>query len=628
MIGKMLGNRYEIQEKLGGGGMAIVYKARDTFLNRLVTIKILRPEFTSDDDFIARFRREAQAVASLSHPNIVNIHDVGQEDVIHYLVMEYVRGDNLKNVIKQKGYLEPIEAVRIAVQVSEALDHAHQNNIVHRDVKPHNILITTEGRAKLTDFGIAMEATSSTITRTDTIMGSVHYLSPEQARGETATPKSDIYAVGILLYEMLTGKQPYSGDSPIAVALKHIQETPLPVDEVNPDVPAELADVVRRAMEKKPELRFRSAGDLARHLESALEDTGQNTVILPVAGTELAAAPGLKTTAPDQKEPQGATENHKETAIPRVWTWIAVAVLIIGLMVGGVYGFFNYMDVPDITVQNVVGMTEAEARAELEGLNLQVRVQEKYDDENVGIVIDQDVGPEDPKVKPQRVITITVSKGPEMMEVPELLNRSVSEAVVRLNQAKLTLTQPPAYKYSDDIKKDNIIEQSPAAHEKAPRGYAVKITVSKGPEPRLQTVQDLRGKTLSEAASILSGLNLVLKEAEAEYEDSTQYPANRIISHTPGPNTEVEEGTEVSVVLSRGPGPVEKKVNVEIKDVIPDDGRVHSLEIVIEDLEGRKVRYADSHDANDKVKKKITYLGRGVLQVYVDGELVKEENLP
>jgi len=297
-------------------------------------------------------------------------------------------------------------------------------------------------------------------------------------------------------------------------------------------------------------------------------------------------------------------------------------------MVGGVYGFFNYMDVPDITVQNVVGMTEAEARAELEGLNLQVRVQEKYDDENVGIVIDQDVGPEDPKVKPQRVITITVSKGPEMMEVPELLNRSVSEAVVRLNQAKLTLTQPPAYKYSDDIKKDNIIEQSPAAHEKAPRGYAVKITVSKGPEPRLQTVQDLRGKTLSEAASILSGLNLVLKEAEAEYEDSTQYPANRIISHTPGPNTEVEEGTEVSVVLSRGPGPVEKKVNVEIKDVIPDDGRVHSLEIVIEDLEGRKVRYADSHDANDKVKKKITYLGRGVLQVYVDGELVKEENLP
>jgi len=182
MIGKMLGNRYKIQEKLGGGGMAIVYMAQDTFLNRLVTIKILRPEFTSDEDFVARFRREAQAVASLSHPNIVNIHDVGQEDAIHYLVMEYVHGDNLKNVIKQKGRLEPVEAVRIAVQVSEALDHAHQNNIVHRDVKPQNILITADGRAKLTDFGIAMEATAATITKTDTVMGSVHYLSPEQAR--------------------------------------------------------------------------------------------------------------------------------------------------------------------------------------------------------------------------------------------------------------------------------------------------------------------------------------------------------------------------------------------------------------------------------------------------------------
>ncbi|MFA7468404.1 MAG: PASTA domain-containing protein, partial [Desulfotomaculaceae bacterium] len=422
---------------------------------------------------------------------------------------------------------------------------------------------------------------------------------------------------------------PYSGDSPIAVALKHIQETPLPVDEVNPDVPTELADVVRRAMEKKPEQRYRSAGDLARHLESALEDTGQNTVILPVAGTELAAAPGLKTNDSNQAEFRSTPQKRKENVIPRVWTWIAVAVLITGLIVGGVYGFFNYMDVPDVTVKNVVGMTEAEARAELKALDLQVKVQKEYDDENVGIVIDQDVGPEDPKVKPQRVITITVSKGQEMMEVPELLDRSVSKAVVLLNEAKLALAQPPVYEYSDDIEKDSIFEQSPAAHEKAPRGSAVRITVSKGPEPKMQTIPELRGKTLSDAASILSGLNLVLNEDEAGYEDSTEYPPNRIISHTPPPNTEVEEGTEVRVVLSRGPGPLEKQVNVEIKDLIPDDGQVHSLEIRVEDLEGRKVPYVDTLSADDKVKKKkITYLGRGVLQVFVDGELVKEESLP
>jgi len=326
----MLGNRYEVLEKLGGGGMAIVYKGRDTYLNREVTIKVMRPEFTSDEDFVQRFRREAQAVARLSHANIVNIHDVGQEDGTHYLVLEYVRGDNLKNIIKQKGRLEPEDAVNIAVQVCEALEHAHNNNIVHRDIKPHNILITADGKAKLTDFGIAMETTAGTITRTDTIMGSVHYLSPEQARGETATARSDIYAVGILLYEMLTGKQPYSGDSPIAIALKHIQETPLPVNEVNPDVPAELAEVVGRAMEKKPELRYKSARELARRLEAAIDDTGQNTVIIPIGG----GIGGIDKTGRDYDYDSGAAgktiaeQKIVDDAIPRTWKWIAILALL------------------------------------------------------------------------------------------------------------------------------------------------------------------------------------------------------------------------------------------------------------------------------------------------------------
>jgi len=631
LIGKMLGNRYEIQEKLGGGGMAIVYKARDTFLNRLVTIKILRPEFTSDEDFIARFRREAQAVASLSHPNIVNIHDVGQEDGIHYLVMEYVRGDNLKNVIKQKGCLEPIEAVRIAVQISEALGHAHQNNIVHRDVKPHNILITTEGRAKLTDFGIAMEATAATITRTDTIMGSVHYLSPEQARGETATPKSDIYAVGILLYEMLTGKQPYSGDSPIAVALKHIQETPPPVDEVNPDVPPELAAVVRRAMEKKPELRHRTAGGLARHLESALEDTDQNTVILPFAGTELDRAPELKTAGPYQTEKAIASKKNKgDAAIPRAWTWIAVAVLITGIVAGGIYGFFNYMEVPDVTVPNVVGKTEAQAKAELTALGLVPKVVEEYDAEEAGKVIKQDHGPEDPMVKPGREITITVSLGPEMVTVPDLSNRTVEEAASLLDQEKLSMAQPPGEDYSDQVAKDLIMGQEPAALESVPRGTAVEVTVSKGPAPVKRTVPDLRGRTLHEAASILSELNLVLNESGAEYEPSNEYPANRIISQKPGRDAEVDEGTVVDVVVSEGPGPLEKSIEVRLdgRDVIPDDGEKHSLQIVVEDAEGRTVKYAKDHDANDRVRESISYKGSGKWQVLVDGTPVMEEELP
>lgn len=626
MIGRMLGNRYEILEKIGGGGMAIVYKGRDTFLNRVVTIKILRPEFTSDEDFVARFRREAQAVASLSHANIVNIHDVGREDGIHYLVMEYVRGDNLKNMIRQKGRLDPAEAVSIAVQVSEALDHAHQNNIVHRDVKPHNILITTEGRAKLTDFGIAMEATSATITRTDTIMGSVHYLSPEQARGETATPRSDIYAVGILLYEMLTGKQPYSGDSPIAVALKHIQETPPAVDEINPDVPAELAAVVRRAMDKKPEQRYRSAGELARRLEAALEDTIQNTVMLPVAGREPPAAAGFRS-EPGADRQAGLAGPRRETTLPRAWTWIAIAVLVAGLLAGSIYGFFNYMDVPDINVPSVVGMEEDEARKELKALELQVRVKEQYSGEKEGIVIDQDHGPEDPAVKPQRVITLTVSKGPEMKEVPNLMNKTVSEALAQLSEIGLTMAQPPLEDYSDEVEKDRIIKQNPTTGERVPKGTAVKVTISKGPEPKVRTMPDLRGKTLNDAANTLAGMNLVLRGDEVAWEENTDYPRYQIISHTPAPGTEVREGTEVRVVLSRGPGPVEKQVTVEVKDLIPDDGRTHMLEIVVEDLEGRKVRYADRHFAGDMIRKKVTYLGRGILQVFVDGNLVSEERL-
>ncbi|MHB8986009.1 MAG: protein kinase domain-containing protein, partial [Eubacteriales bacterium] len=270
MIGKLLGNRYQILEQLGGGGMAIIYKGRDTFLNRFVTIKVLRPEFTSDEEFVKRFSREAQAIARLSHPNIVSIFDVGREGEVPYLVMEYVEGDNLKNKIRTNGAIsQPERAVEIARQVLSALQHAHDNNIVHRDIKPHNILITTGGAAKLTDFGIAREATTATLTQSDTIVGSVHYLSPEQARGETAGPGSDIYSLGIVMYEMLTGELPFNGDTPISVAIKHIQDVPAPPSRINPAVSPELEKVIIRAMAKNPADRFESARKMAEALTGA-----------------------------------------------------------------------------------------------------------------------------------------------------------------------------------------------------------------------------------------------------------------------------------------------------------------------------------------------------------------------
>jgi len=620
MIGRMLGNRYEILEKLGGGGMAIVYKGRDTFLNRYVTIKVLRPEFTSDEDFIKRFKREALAVASLSHPNIVNIYDVGQEDDIHYLVMEYVQGDNLKNVIRKNGVLMPEHAVRIAVQVCEALEHAHENHIVHRDVKPHNILIADDGRAKLTDFGIAMEATASTITRTDTIMGSVHYLSPEQARGDIPTPQSDIYSVGILLYEMLTGEQPYSGDSPVAVAIKHIQETPQPVDEVNSDVPAELASVVMRAMEKKPEDRYKSAGELARHLGLALEDTGQATMVLPANELISRAASGAANKKTSKKTPP-------KNGGPDRRTWILVTVVLLaGLLAGGLYGLYNFMNVPSLKVPNVVGMTKEQATEELVALKLTVDYNEDFSTEQEkGIVMTQSIGPEDAAVKPPRKVILTVSKGPELREVPDLYNVTDYEAEYRLNEAGLKLASPKNEVFHDKVTRGNVVLQSPGPGQQVPKGTEVKITISKGPEPLYQKVPDLIRQTIDEARSILKGLNLKLNENIKE-KSVSGFLNGQITSQSPASGTEVQEGTSVSVVVNKGLGPLER-AKIRISDEIPDDGNEHLVEIIVQDAQGRTVQYANSHEAGDRISETITYMGNGVVEVYIDKELIWEENL-
>ena len=622
MIGKLLGNRYEIIEKIGGGGMAIVYKGKDTYLNRIVTIKILRPEFTSDEDFIHRFRREAQAVARLSHPNIVNIHDVGQEDGIHYLVMEYVRGDNLSEIIKKSGCLSPAESARFAIQVCDALEHAHQNNIVHRDVKPHNILVTEEGRAKLTDFGIAMEASTTTITRTDTIMGSVHYLSPEQARGETATASSDIYAVGILLYEMLTGSKPYSGDTPIAVALKHIQETPRPIGEVNPEVPRELAAVVMRAIEKSPESRYKSAGELARYLEMALDD-GQATVFLPA--DELAQR--IKSDSDGKITGNSAPKTGpKEKSPTKTWIWAAVIVLLAGLLAGGVYGFYNlYLNVPEFNVPSVIGKSFEDASDQLTGLGLQVKKVEGFSDEDVGMVIAQDIGPGDPAVKPPRTITLTVSKGPELTAVPSLYGLTQTDAEQKLKDAGLSLGQVTE-DYSADVDKDKIFAQNPAQGTQKAKESKVDIKVSLGPEHKTVKVPDLTGKTLDEARKLLGDLNLSLNEDTA-WDYKAGYLHGQVISQDPGPDTEVDEGSTVNVTLNNGPGPVERQATVKIEDEIPNDGLAHDVQIVVTDAEGRKVEYANKHVWGDKINKKITYVGQGIVQVFIDGNKKMEGEL-
>ncbi len=616
MLGKMMGNRYEILEQLGGGGMAIVYKGRDTILNRLVTIKVLRPEYTTDEDFVRRFRREAQSVASLSHPNIVSIYDVGTEDDIQYLVMEYIDGENLKTVIKREGALPPERAVQIARQICDALEHAHENKIVHRDVKPHNILITKTGRAKLTDFGIAMEAGTATMTGTDTIVGSVHYLSPEQARGEQAGPKSDIYSTGVVLYEMLAGTVPFSGDSPIAVALKHVQQDPPPMDRIRQGIPGPLGHVVYKALEKNPDRRFVSAGEMSLVLQNSIADDDVDAtryIPLDEEATRIIRGADLKYAV------EGKPGQKKRLTRGG---WLALMVLLGILIAGAAFAFNIFINVPEVEVPSVKDMTEEDARFTLESHGLKVAVKKEYHPTiQEGYVISQDLEPGRP-VKKNRLVTITVSKGQDLKTVPSIIGLTVIDAKIKLSSAGFEINEPPLEDYNDQVDEGKIFKQEPGALEKALRGSKVTVYVSKGKNTEVQ-VPDLTGQTQESAVSKLTELNLQIHPA-VTWENSVDYFRGQVIGQEPQPGTLLAQGGQVKLTLSNGPGPVAKKVDVEVKD-IPDDGQNHWVRIEVTDVKGTRDAYVNEHPPGSTVKKSVEFWGKATIKVYVDNKEVWAE---
>lgn len=624
MIGTLLGNRYEILEQLGGGGMAIIYKARDNILNRLVSVKILRPEYTCDGDFVKRFRREAQAVASLSHPNIVSIYDVGQEDEVYYLVMEYIEGDNLKNLIREKGALPPEQAVEIARQVSEALQHAHGNNIVHRDVKPQNILITKDGRAKLTDFGIAREATTATLTQTDTIVGSVHYLSPEQARGETAGPRSDIYSLGVVLYEMVTGALPFQGDTPIGVALKHIQESPPSPSSINPAVSPVLEKIINRAMAKFPVDRFAMAKDLATDLERlpgavSLEPNRAATVDEFATRVITTMKPAQETIQPVQLVGSGKK---------RRLTWLWAALLLLGLVAAGITAFQLYVNVPEVSMPDVQGMTLEEARSALQkqGIkNNNIHVERKnHHDVPVGDIISQDPPPET-KIKVTRNVTLTVSLGAESRDVPEVIGRLFNEAKIMLNQADLNVIEPPRELYSDEYPQGVVVDQEPKPNIKLAKGSGVTLYVSKGKEPVTQKTPDLAGLTLDQARTALEKVKLKL-DSNVGRASSNEYFSGLVAAQSPVKGTEVQEGSTVQVILSSGPGPKERVARVEI-EIPASDKKELELKITVTDMKGTRNFYVNTHRPGEIVVKDVPYYGKAVIRGYIDNKPVGEYDL-
>lgn len=569
MLGNRIGGRYELMSVIGGGGMAVVYKARDVILDRIVAVKVLRSEFSHDDEFIRRFRREAQSVTSLSNPNIVNIYDVGDNEDeknpgekadLYYIVMEYVEGETLKDLIRREAPLSLGQALHIMDQISSALEHAHENSIVHRDVKPQNILIDYNGRVKVTDFGIAVAMSSATITHTNSVIGSAHYFSPEQARGGYADTKSDIYSLGIVLFEMLTGELPFSGTSPISVALKHLQEEIPEPRELNPGIPQSVENIILRAMTKDPLHRYHSVEVMRDDLKTALDpdrlnepkfvvpdEDGQMTKVLsPIASGGNIAGGGngsLPTNSP------GNDNDKKKSRWPK---FLLLLFILFFLLAGAGYAAFSLLPdlltVKTVNIPKVVGMNQNKAKSVLKQKGLTVDTEKvsskKY---AAGKVTREDPSAGTP-VKVKSHVHLLVSKGPEKVTVDNYMGKDKSSVSLMLNGSGY---QKISYKgvYNDTYSSGKIIDQNPQpGSEVLPSKTHLVLTYSKGPAQ--VEVPDLSGSTKEEAQNLLEDRGITPDFKSEEYSDSVN--KGEVTRQSPQPGVNIDRGGAVQFWISKG----------------------------------------------------------------------------
>lgn len=547
MSSKLLLGRYEIIEKIGEGGMAVVYKAKDRLLNRYVAIKILRPEFTRDEQFIENFRRESQAAAGLSHPNIVNVYDVGCEGNINFIVMELVDGKPLSQLIEEKGKLDYKEAINITKQVASALSLAHKNQIIHRDVKPHNILITSQGTAKLADFGIARAVSQSSIQgNDDKIMGSVHYFSPEQARGAYVDERSDIYSLGIVLYEMLTGKVPFDGDSPITIALMHIND---PVPKVQ-GIPPQLEKIIEKATDKYQSNRYKTADEMIEDLDN-IEFI---TKVMGGSATKTASADASEEETDGDLKKADERESHinsrKKSNKTKIFIIVAaVIVAVAGLVgIGFATGLFSGGD-DEIDVPNFKGMTldEAREKAEESGLVIEEGDEVYSADQEEGLITSQTPSA-GAKVGEGTVITVNISLGKKDGVVPSVLGMDYKQAEEYLRSFGFELGIVKTVTSTQPI--DTIVSQSVKAGSTASEGTAIDVEVSDGKGKEMKTVPTLVGLSVDQAKSEIekSGFSI----GSVNYEESTEYAQNIVTNQQYQPGSELEEGTPINIVVSKG----------------------------------------------------------------------------
>lgn len=573
--GKVLGNRYEIIEKVGNGGMATVYKAEDKVLKRNVAVKILRDEFTTDEEFIKRFEIEAQSAARLVHPNIVSIFDVGVEENLYYIVMELIQGKTLKEIIiEERGPLPWKWSVNVAIQIASALEMAHKNNIIHRDIKPHNIIITEDGIAKVTDFGIAKAVSNSTITAFGTTIGSVHYFSPEHARGGFTDAKSDLYSLGVVMYEMVTGKVPFDADTPVSVALKHMQEDPEEPIELNPNLPGAVNKIIMKALKKDTTLRYQTASEMLSDLRRALKNP-DGEFVDDREYDETAKTQKINTDLYGNIEEDSKAKNKKGKKEGRFKKFIKEhkalsivigLVLLFALSLGGTLAFLNLTNPPEVELPNLVGMSKEEAQKEAENLKLKIEIKEEEFNKEVpeGFIISQD-----PKyiekynVKEGSTITVVVSKGQEKTKVPNVKGKSQEEALQLLEAANLKTEI--IEETSKTVKEGYVISQETEPDEEVFAGDTVKIHISKGTGIKQVNVVSVIGQSEANAKTTLTGLGLKVNVA---YEEDTSKADGIVLKQSLEGGKTVNEGTTITITVNKIAEMKEVSVTINVKSLL------------------------------------------------------------
>ena len=639
--GRLLGNRYEIIEKIGSGGMATVYKAKCHVLNRYVAIKILRDEFTTDEEFIKRFEVEAQSAASITHPNIVSVYDVGVDGNLYYIVMELIKGKTLKEIIiEERGPLPWKWSVNIAIQIASALEIAHKNHIIHRDIKPHNIIITEDGVAKVTDFGIAKAVSNSTITAFGTTIGSVHYFSPEHARGGFTDEKSDLYSLGVVMYEMLTGKVPFDADTPVSVALKHMQEEPRPAKEVNPNIPLAVNDVIMKALKKDSTLRYQSATEMLIDLRRALKEPSGDFVdnkeytgdfptqrISTIGMEEENARLSSKNTAKKQNKFVQFVKKHKALSI------IIGLILLFVISISATIGITNATMPKEVQIPNLVGMTADEAKALLDKEKIKyVEESQEYNTEyEAGKIISQNPPyVENRKIKQNTEMKVVISLGTETTKVPKLKGLTKQEAEDAAKEAKIKL------EYEEEISKTVeagvIIKQDTDEGKEVNAGDTVKVYVSIGTGIKQVVVSSVMYKDEESAKQILTGLGL---SVDVEYGEDKTRGNGVVLKQSIDSGKTVDEGTKITITVNKLAETKTGTVTINVKSLTgyteskttDEDGKETTtkpkdveLIVKVDDEQVEKVKVKEN-----TVSKNVSVSGKGTItiKVYIDGNLKK-----